>query len=215
MSLLAAVTLWYRHPGRRAAVLRAYVVDVPAVVQTHSGEELSLGPVEFFTDFGGWCSGAKQHGGWNVSADGLWFAFNCKGAGHKFWKICFTWVPERDSFIAKHPYLDGVEVAADLASLTRWRVHVPRSWSIGERLRATTNGVGQLDLGFMPAKVGDECTVLYVGEEGDEEAWLYVESATQRGWIEKSCFEAGAWEAVSAGPHWLAQLPSLATSSGS
>ena len=211
MPLLAAVTLWYRHPGRKAAVLRGYVNDIPDVVQTHNGEELSLGPVEFFTDFGGWFSGAKQHGGWNVTAEGVWFAFNCRGAGHKFWKISFY--PETGgTFTGKHPYLTGVEVTADVESETRpaggFSVHVPLVCSIGERVRATRSTVGQLDFGFMPATAGEEFTVLYVGEKGDEEAWVYVEGNAQRGWIEKTCFERWAWEATSA-------VPSLATSSRS
>eukprot|EP00969_Alexandrium_andersonii_P137486 6080974-Alexandrium_andersonii.AAC.1 len=65
MPLLAAVTLRRRHPGRNSALRRGYVSDAPAVAKTHSGEEVSLGPVEFFTYFGGSFSGAKQHGGWN------------------------------------------------------------------------------------------------------------------------------------------------------
>ena len=188
MPLLCAVTLWYRHPGRKAAVLRGYVGDIPNIVQTHNGDELSLGPVEFFTDFGGCFSGAKQHGGWNVTGESVWFAFNCRGAGHKLWKISF-YPKTGGTFTGKHPYLDGVEVTADLESATRWRVHVPLRCSIGERLRATRSSGGQLDRGFMPATEGEEFTVLYVGEKGDEEAWVYVEGDAQRGWIQKTCFE--------------------------
>ena len=200
MPLLAAVTLRYRHPGRKVALLRAYVADIPASVQTHSGEELSLGPVEFSTDFGSWCSNSKQHGGWNVCADGVWFAFNCKGAGHTLWKMSFSQNTEHcNSFTAKHPYENNVDVSADVESVARWRIH---TWSVGERLRATRSSVVRNTPGFMPAKKGAECTVLYAGEEGDTKDWLYVESESQRGWIEKSCFEAGTWEEEIACPHW-------------
>ena len=214
MPLIAAVTFLYRHPGRKTAVLRGYVADIPAVVQTHCGEEQSLGPVEFFTDFGGWFSGAKQHGGWNVTAEGFWFAFNCRGAEYKIWKISFrTQDAGRGTFIGDHPYQDGVQVVADLESVTRWRMHVPRSWRIGEQVRVIRSTDGQPDAGLIPAKEGDEFTVLYVGEKDGEEPWVYVERDAQQGWIEKSFFEGGAWEAQSTDQNLLTGLQSLAISS--
>ena len=225
MPFTAAVILQYCHPGRRSATLIGYVdgknTVVQTVVQTRSGyelsDELSLGPVEFYTDFGGWCSAAKHHGGWNVTAEGVvWFAFNCRGAGHPFWKISFSQGSGCGTFTGTHPYQAGVVVTAVLESVTHWRVHVPRIWSIGDRVRATQSTAGHVgengeDLGFLSVAEGEECTVEYVGENGVEQDWVYVKHGANRGWIEKTCFE-GAWQAVSGEPS-LTHLRSLAASS--
>ena len=50
----AVVTVWYYHPGRTPAVLRAYISNTPfEIVQTQSGAELSLGPSQLLTHQGG------------------------------------------------------------------------------------------------------------------------------------------------------------------
>ena len=74
MPLTMAINAWYRHPGREQARIRAFVTDQMELIETHAGQELSVGPVEFGTDFGGWRSHAKPHGGWNVDGHNIWLA---------------------------------------------------------------------------------------------------------------------------------------------
>ena len=140
MPLTMAINAWYRQPGRHQARMRAFVADQMQLIETNAGLEVSVGPVEFGTDFGGWHSHAKPHGGWNVDGHNIWLAFNCNGADHRgqkktVWKHLFEPVGGF-KFRGAHPWQTGVYVELELLSVTRWRISVPRNWTIGTWVRS-------------------------------------------------------------------------------
>ena len=196
MVMHTAINCWYRHPGRTQACLRAYMKDTLELVQTHAGHEISLGPVEFSTDFGASYSGTKAHGGWNYDERSVWFAFNCRGSARTAWKIVFYAQPD-GSYIAEHPYEVGVQVSLGLVSLERWTIRVPRSWSLGAWLPASRSSAEATGAGYLGVVAGQELQIRYQGTQGDEEDWVYATSkAEESGWVSKACFETAGWELV-------------------
>ena len=123
MAVPTVVTVRYYHPDRAVAILRAYICNTRSLIHVRVGQkwsqELSLGPVEFTTDFGDWTSATKLHGGWNFCSQTVWFAFNCKGAQGTLWKFVFRPDPHgpRGCYIGEHPYNIGVGVTAVFQSI--------------------------------------------------------------------------------------------------
>ena len=136
MATKAAINFHYRHPGRTTASLQATVADVPRLIQTHQGPELSLGPVTFFTCFGSYYSGCLPHGGWNYTRASLWFAFNWRGSCRPAWKVVFF--RHHDGlWKAVHPFEPGVVVTLEAHSMYRWVRHTPRSIALGTWIHTT------------------------------------------------------------------------------
>ena len=136
MATKAAINFHYRHPGRTTASLQATVADVPQLIQTHQGPEMSLGPVTFFTCFGSYYSGCLPHGGWNYTRASLWFAFNWRGSRRPAWKVVF--IRHHDGlWKAVHPFEPGVVVTLQAHSMYRWVRHTPRSIALGTWIRTS------------------------------------------------------------------------------
>ena len=195
MPLTMAINAWYRHPGRPQARLRAFVADQIQLVETDVGRELSVGPVEFLTDFGGSTSHAKAHGGWNMDGKIIWFAFNCKGAAHLGWekkamKHIFQRIGSSWRFEGAHPWQEDVELELELQSVTRWRSNEPRDLSklfIGSIVKAPQQ-ISAIADGYIAAREDEHFEVKYVGtEKTKDEDWLFVESlgGNREGWIAK------------------------------
>ncbi len=197
MPLTMAINAWYRHPGRHQARIRAYVTDKVELIGTHAGPELSAGPVEFGTDFGGWCSRAKPHGGWNVDGHNIWFAFNCRGQGRTAWKILFRHAGGF-KFTGTHPYEEGVHVELEFQSVTRWRISVPQSWTLGTWVRAPREIAGFVEANYLGAREGEDLFIVYEGKEATEDVdWVFVLSLEgSSGWMAKDQLRQGDWDKV-------------------
>ena len=193
----AALLCEYRHPGRKVAHIRAVASGPPQLVETHTGQELSLGPVQFATDFGTSYSGAKPHGGWNCDSKTVWFAFNSRGSSRTAWKIAFE--KQLDgSYVADHPYQPRVRVSMALVSLEQWLVRPRWSWPLGSWMITSSANPGATGVdGYLPVEPGAEVRILYEGTEGDEEGWVYAMSVDDaHGWVRKTCFGNVEWQVV-------------------
>ena len=199
MPLTIAINAWYRHPGRPQARLRAFVADQIEIVETEfrgrTSQELSVGPVQFETDYGGSHCVTNAHGGWNIDGKIIWFAFNCKGAVHQGYekkarKHIFQRIGSSWRFEGAHPWQEDVELELELQSVTRWRSNEPRDLSklfIGSIVKAPQQ-ISAIADGYIAAREDEHFEVKYVGtEETQAEDWLFVEShgGNRQGWIAK------------------------------
>ena len=199
----AVVTVWYYHPGRTPAVLRAYISNTPfEIVQTLSGAELSLGPCQFLTHRGGVMTCSDIHGGGNqINPKCIWFAFSYRGSDVVPHKIIFHQCSDK-VWRATHPWESCGFVSAEARSIYRRRLSVRRIWPIGTWMAATSSTSG--GNGYIASTPGQEFMVLHEGTTGDEAGWVYV-SATDgtRGWISQDCLQIGSWELVTEVPPLL------------
>ena len=199
MPLTIAINAWYRHPGRPQARLRAFVADQIEIVETDfrgsTSQELSVGPVQFETDYGGSHCVTNAHGGWNIDGKIIWFAFNCKGAVHQGYekkarKHIFQRIGSSWKFEGAHPWQEDVELELELQSVTRWRSNEPRDLSklfIGSIVKAPQQ-ISAIADGYIAAREDEHFEVKYVGtEKTKDEDWLFVESlgGNREGWIAK------------------------------
>ena len=199
MPLTIAINAWYRHPGRPQARLRAFVADQIEIVETEfrgeTSQELSVGPVQFETDYGGNHCVTNAHGGWNIDGKIIWFAFNCKGAVHQGYekkarKCIFQRIGSSWRFEGAHPWQEDVKLGLELQSVTRWRNNEPSDLSklfIGSIVKAPQQILAIAD-GYIAARQDEHFEVLHVGtEETEDEDWLFVEShgGNRQGWIAK------------------------------
>ena len=199
MPLTIAINAWYRHPGRPQARLRAFVADQIEIVETEfrgeTSQELSVGPVQFETDYGGSHCVTNAHGGWNIDGKIIWFAFNCKGAVHQGYekkarKCIFQRIGSSWRFEGAHPWQEDVELELELQSVTRWRSNEPRDLSklfIGSIVKAPQQ-ISAIADGYIAAREDEHFEVKYVGtEKTKDEDWLVVESlgGNREGWIAK------------------------------
>jgi len=138
MPLTMAINASYLHPGRHPARLRAFVADQIEIVETEfrgrTSQELSVGPVQFETDYGGSHCVTNAHGGWNMDGKIIWFVFNCKGAVHQGYekkarKHIFQRIGSSWKFEGAHPWQEDVKLGLELQSVTRWRNNEPRDLS--------------------------------------------------------------------------------------
>ena len=197
MATKAAINFHYRHPGRTTASLQATVADVPQLIHTHQGPEVSLGPVTFFTCFGSYYSGCLPHGGWNYTRASLWLAFNWRGSRRPAWKVVF--IRHHDGlWKAVHPFEPGVVVTLQAHSMYRWVRHTPRSIALGTWIRTTSGSTPPPGMGgYLEVAAMEEVCILYEGVLGDEAGWFYCSSHDARcGWVNASCFETADWQLV-------------------
>ena len=185
--------------NRKQSPHRAFVADQIEIVETEfrgrTSQELSVGPVEFETDYGGSHCVTNAHGGWNMDGNIIWFAFNCKGAAHRGWEMkamkhIFQRKESSWRFKGAHPWQEDVELELELQSVTRWRSNEPRDLSklfIGSIVKAPQQ-ISAIADGYIAAREDEHFEVKYVGTEKTKDAdWLVVESlgGNREGWIAK------------------------------
>ena len=199
MPLTMAINASYHHPNRHPARLRAFVADQIEIVETEfrgeTSQELSVGPVQFETDYGGSHCVTNAHGGWNMDGKIIWFVFNCKGAVHQGYekkarKHIFQRIGSSWKFEGAHPWQEDVKLGLELQSVTRWRNNEPRDLSklfIGSIVKAPQQ-ISAIADGYIAAREDEHFEVKYVGtEKTKDEEWLFVESlgGNREGWIAK------------------------------